>query len=56
MLAVSLVKVHMFTSQVHLVVSEVKAQVENFDTGGNNLHIMGVKVSRLEKVCPQSRE
>lgn len=44
MLAVSLVKVHMFTSQVHLVVSEVMAQVANYDTGGNNLNIKGVKI------------
>lgn len=56
MLSVSSVKVHMFTSQVHLVVSEVMTQVENFYTVGEILHIKGVNVNRFEEVCRLTRK
>lgn len=46
----------MFTSQVHLVVSEVMAQMENSDTGGEDLQIKGVKMDRFEEVWQQIRK
>lgn len=39
----------MFTSQAYLVVSEVMTQEENFDTGGEDVNLTGVKWTDLRR-------